>query len=88
MFLINMTKEKDPMIGLSLEQATKHFERRPKVYCPAEAVISETARAPTKDRAEKSQGWVWLHKATNDTRPAPSGGPEYWARTPSKQELP
>ena len=82
-----MTKKKAPIIGLSSGQAATRFKKRPKVDRPADAVISETARAPTKDTVESRAGYCC--KTINHTRPAPCGGPEHiyaehWAKKPSK----
>ena len=62
MLLINMTRVKAPMNGLSSGQATTSYSEKipEKVDRPARAAIFETARAPTKDHA-KTPGWVELH---------------------------
>ena len=70
--LINMTRVKAPMNGLSLGQATtSYFEKRPeKVDRPARAVIFKTARAAsTKDHVET----LWGPRALGKLNPKQTG---------------
>ena len=80
MLLINMTRVKAPMSGLSSGQVTTIcFKKRPeKIDYPATAVIFENAYAPMKNHT-KTLGWVELpQEANKNTRPSLCQSPKHW----------